>query len=657
MALEGLQLGQYRLSRLLGGGGMGEVYLAEDARIEQQVAIKLSRIEATPYPNNDTVQDTVRLFQREAKAVARLDHPHILPLFSYGEELVNGLTLVYIVMPYRPEGSFTNWLQQRGNNAVLSVQDVAFFIGQCASALQYAHDSQIVHQDVKPSNFLIRTNKERPRLPDLLLADFGIARMSTATANVSRSIRGTPIYMAPEQWLGEPVYATDQYALAVMTYELLTGRPPFVGRQEQVMYQHLNVQPQPPSSLNLQLSRDVDAVLLRALAKRPEDRFPSISAFASTFQQAAQGLDASTLIKTPTPYPPANSDLHVTLAISKAEAQSGTTRTLTLPGGRRISVPVPAGAYNGQILRLPATGEPTQDGGLPGLLILTLSVQDTQIIAPPVQDISADRTVFSPNRSSEPPVTPPPIHAAETHFSQSAQPGQLAQSAQSVQPNRPIAGQSSQQRGVSTGTAILLIGIAFLLIMGGLGFYYLYGTNRPSSNTNTPTSGGGASNAGATSTAQAQSATVTAQSQNGTATAQANNATAIAQSGTATAIAQSNTPTSSYVQLKSSYSGTASGYADGAVTFTLQSEDSQGNVTMLTTFQLLSGTQNTDTYSCQGAVTTDRHINLQCSSISDSSYQLTVQGYVFSDGHMEGTETATNTNNSSYKHVYAWKAY
>ena len=170
MALEGLQLGQYRLLRLLGSGGMGEVYLAEDARINQQVAIKVSRIEATPYPNNSSTQDVVRLFQREAKAIASLDHPHILSLFSYGEENVNGMTVIYIVMPYRREGSFINWLQQRGDNELLSVQDVAYFISQAAEALQYAHENQIVHQDVKPSNFLIRTNKGRSKLPDLLLA-------------------------------------------------------------------------------------------------------------------------------------------------------------------------------------------------------------------------------------------------------------------------------------------------------------------------------------------------------------------------------------------------------------------------------------------------------------------------------------------------------
>ena len=104
MTLEGLRLGQYRLLQLLGSGGMGEVYLAEDARINQQVAIKVNRTEATIYRNSDITRDAVGLFQGEARAIARLDHPHILPLFSYGEESVNGTRLIYTVMPYRHGG-------------------------------------------------------------------------------------------------------------------------------------------------------------------------------------------------------------------------------------------------------------------------------------------------------------------------------------------------------------------------------------------------------------------------------------------------------------------------------------------------------------------------------------------------------------------------
>src|ERR1051326_7063217 len=191
MALEGLQLGQYRLVRLLGSGGMGEVYLAEDARIGQQVAIKVSRTEATGYPDTGATKDAVRLFQREAKAIARLDHPRILPLFAYGEESVHGTSLTYIIMPYRPEGSFAGWLQQRSISGLLSARDVSYFINQAADALQYAHDNQIVHPDVNTSNFLNRSNKEDPHRPDLLLSDFGIARLSSATASVSQSVRGT----------------------------------------------------------------------------------------------------------------------------------------------------------------------------------------------------------------------------------------------------------------------------------------------------------------------------------------------------------------------------------------------------------------------------------------------------------------------------------
>src|SRR3989442_12942007 len=101
MSLEGQQLGRYHILRLLGSGGMGEVYLAEDARIEQQVAIKVIRAEVSPYPNIQATQEAARIFQREAKAIARLDHPHILPLYDYGEERLGNMTVIYLEMPYR----------------------------------------------------------------------------------------------------------------------------------------------------------------------------------------------------------------------------------------------------------------------------------------------------------------------------------------------------------------------------------------------------------------------------------------------------------------------------------------------------------------------------------------------------------------------------
>ena len=339
MPLDGLILGHYRLLRLLGSGGMGEVYLAEDARIGQQVAIKVVRSEAIAYPQGESAKEAARLFEREARAIARLDHPNILPLYTYGEETINEQQLTYLVMPYRKEGTLLQWLRRRGSSAQLSPAEVAPLLRQAAEALQHAHNQQVIHQDIKPTNFLIRVRDDRPQQPDLLLSDFGIARLTNATASASQSIRGTPTYMAPEQWDGQPVAASDQYALAVMVYELLVGRPPFLGNPGQVMRQHYLTPPAAPSTLNPMLSPAIDAVLLRALAKEPGERFPSVMAFADAFEQAVQAQGGRT-----------GEALQATLAISPAEAVAGTTRSLTLPGGRQVNVTVPAGVSDGAVL-------------------------------------------------------------------------------------------------------------------------------------------------------------------------------------------------------------------------------------------------------------------------------------------------------------------
>src|SRR6185312_12065651 len=237
------QLGRYRLLKLIATGGMGEIHLAEDSSINRQVAIKVIRGESSLSTGEGGQSDAARLFEREAKAIAMLDHPHILPLYDYGEEKRDGTVLTYLVMPYRPEGSLANWLEQRGTANPLSLEDVESIITQTASALQYTHDHQLIHQDVKPSNFLIRANKERPNRPDILISDFGIARLSTMTTDASPRLRGTPGYMSPEQWEGNPLPASDQYALAVMAYELVTGRPLFKGNPMQMMFAHVNTPP------------------------------------------------------------------------------------------------------------------------------------------------------------------------------------------------------------------------------------------------------------------------------------------------------------------------------------------------------------------------------------------------------------------------------
>src|SRR5712691_10662656 len=216
MPLEELQNGRYRRLRLLGSGGVGEVYLMSDTRVSRQVAIKVIRAEGAPYPGSDTGKDAARLFQREARAIAALDHPNILPLYDFGEEIHDDTTMSYMVMPFCTEGSLAGWLRQRDSTLMLSSDDIVHLVEQAADALQYAHDHQVIHLDVKPSNFLLRINRKSPNRPTLLLADFGIARSFTTVASSSLTIRGTPTAMAPEQWSSTPVPATDQYALAVM---------------------------------------------------------------------------------------------------------------------------------------------------------------------------------------------------------------------------------------------------------------------------------------------------------------------------------------------------------------------------------------------------------------------------------------------------------
>ncbi len=383
MPLEGLQLGKYRLLRLIGTGGMGDVYIGEDAGIGRQVAIKVMRAEMASYPDEDALKHGERLFQREMRAIAMLDHPHILPLYDYGEESLHKTTLMYMVMPFRQEGSFADWLRQRSSAGLLSLNEIVYFLTQASEALQHAHDHQIIHQDVKPSNFLTRRKRDASSLPDLLLADFGIARISSLTSSVSHSSRGTPTYMAPEQWSGDPVPATDQYALAIMTYELLTGRPPFRGRPEQMMFMHFSSPPSPPSTFNTRLPTGIDAVILHALSKKPEERFSTISDFVAAFQQAIQR----------------QGDLHATLAISSVEASTGTTRELTLPGGRKAHVTIPRGVREGRVLSLEGLGEPYYDQGPTGRLILTVTISPVQ--EPVVEkDEEDDKTIMASSVST-----------------------------------------------------------------------------------------------------------------------------------------------------------------------------------------------------------------------------------------------------------------
>jgi serine/threonine protein kinase len=320
---EGEQIGHYQFLCLLGSGNISEVYLAKDTELDREVAIKVVRADITPY---HAKSEASRLFQREMKAISMLNDPHVLTLYDYGESNVQGMALSYMVTPYHADGSLAIWLHRRDVTNPLSFQEIASIIAQAASALQHAHSLGILHLDVKPANFLLQYDEEDPSHLHLLLADFGFARFTTPTASLA--IRGTPTYMAPEQWKGHPVSATDQYALAVMAYELLTGGPPFQGSFSQIMRQHINTQLQPPSSINAQLSTELDAVLLRALDKDPQGRFPTISAFADAFQQVLQGIGLAETVSRSTPK--SEADIPMTTSALTSHHSSGQSAPLEL---------------------------------------------------------------------------------------------------------------------------------------------------------------------------------------------------------------------------------------------------------------------------------------------------------------------------------------
>jgi serine/threonine protein kinase len=442
MSLANTQLGHYKLLRMIGSGGMGEVYLAEDTRIGRQVAIKVVNVEMQDYPGSESAKTASRLFEREMKAISALDHPHILPLFEFGEEQVQDQRLTYMVMPFRPEGSLTGWLRQR--QRVLLPQEVAILIAQAADALQHAHDRHIIHQDVKPSNFLIRARSGPPGvLPDLVLADFGISKLTNSSSQTTHAVRGTAAYMPPEQWQGDPVPASDQYALAVMAYQLLTGRLPFQGHSVQVMRQHLEVPPPPLHTFNANITPALEAVIQRALAKQSASRFESITAFAQAFQQALTYRD-----------------MRASVTITSDEARTGTSRILSLHETQPLFVTIPAGAYDDQVLRLDEKGEPYYEGGPTGPLLLTVNVATTYA-PPPVVPVGPGQS--GPFYAVTPPPPPPPASSLLISPAQPWLSGLL-----------PREGKLPMNR---RGLLVASIGLVILVVLGSFLTYRLVGAS------------------------------------------------------------------------------------------------------------------------------------------------------------------------------------
>ena len=261
-------LGNYRLLRFLGQGEFAAVYLAEHVHLKTLVAIKVLQ---TVLHGNE-----MDIFLEEARTLARLGHPHIVRVLDYG--VVRDTP--FLVMDYAPDGTLRH-LHPPGSR--LPLTPVVRYVRQIAAALYYAHDQQVIHRDVKPENMLVGQHNQ------VLLSDFGIAAVSQPTSKERGRPVGTSAYAAPEQLLGQPCPASDQYGLGIVVYEWLTGARPFEGGVMELLVQHQSRQPPPLQTKHPGVSAAIEAVVLRALAKDPSARWPSILAFADALEQACAG--------------------------------------------------------------------------------------------------------------------------------------------------------------------------------------------------------------------------------------------------------------------------------------------------------------------------------------------------------------------------------
>jgi eukaryotic-like serine/threonine-protein kinase len=303
--------GRYELDGVVGRGGMAEVYRARDIRLDRIVAIKTLRA--------DLARDQIfqARFRREAQSAASLNHPNIVAVYDTGEDMATGLPVPYIVMEF-VDGRTVRDLLQDGHR-LLPERSLEIIDG-VLRALDYSHQAGIVHRDIKPGNVMVTRNG------DIKVMDFGIARaMSDAQATMTQTAQviGTAQYLSPEQARGERVDSrSDIYSAGCLLYELLTGRPPFTGDSPvAIAYQHVRENPIPPSRVDPDVPAWADAIVLKAMAKSPADRYQTAGDMRADLQRAASGLPVAAA-------PPTRADMYQTQRMGADTMMAGRTSAI-----------------------------------------------------------------------------------------------------------------------------------------------------------------------------------------------------------------------------------------------------------------------------------------------------------------------------------------
>lgn len=373
--LVGRKLGMYQITDLIGQGGMATVYKGYREDIDRFVAIKV----LPPHPGLDN--QFIERFRLEAKTIARLQHPHILPLYDYGVED----DIIYLVTAYVAGGSLAT-LMDRGK---LRLQEIDRLLRQIAGALDYAHREGVIHRDIKPDNILL--DKEG----NVLLADFGIVKIVTDensdktnhALTQTGGMVGTPSYMAPEQGSGaaDITGSADLYSLGVVVYEMLTGEPPYTADTPmQVVIKHITEPIPNPRDLARDLSPQMEFVIQRALAKKPENRYPSATEFAEDFTHAIRGEELLT---------------HIPVSRSS----SSPNITIDLPAGPKPTVymtPPPPSAPQPTMIVQQGTNPLVLLGGFAIIAVLLVVVVLVATNRPPAESLIPTLTAAPPTAAA-----------------------------------------------------------------------------------------------------------------------------------------------------------------------------------------------------------------------------------------------------------------
>jgi tRNA A-37 threonylcarbamoyl transferase component Bud32 len=281
--LVGTRLGDYTIRALIGRGGMARVYEGVDERLGRRAAIKVMEV------HHERQDEMTMRFVREARAVANLDHPNIISIYQFGE----GPDLYYMAMKYVEGRTLLSILKQmRQDKKYIHSDHVLTIVTEVASALDYAHSHGVIHRDIKPSNIMLTTDNHA------VLTDFGLT-MQLGTDSTLGTAFGTPRYIAPEQAISSQrsVPQSDIYSLGVVLYEMATGQAPFDSDSPMSLaLSHITSTPPPPQSLRPDLPHPVQMVILKALEKRPENRWQTGQAMASALHDAYQGIEPNIVL-------------------------------------------------------------------------------------------------------------------------------------------------------------------------------------------------------------------------------------------------------------------------------------------------------------------------------------------------------------------------